>query len=92
MSYILDRLTFFRHAKQDFADGHGVTTTQSRAWEDGYRKRWQHDKVVRSWSADFDGGQCWPAAFELAAVGPQDSSIAVDLGLHQSVKWRPLPG
>ena len=48
MSYILDRLTFFRHAKQDFADGHGVTTTQSRAWEDGYRKRWQHDKVVRS--------------------------------------------
>lgn len=48
MSYILDRLTFFRHAKQDFSDGHGVTTTQSRAWEDGYRKRWQHDKVVRS--------------------------------------------
>ena len=48
MSYILDHLTFFRHAKQDFADGHGVTTTQSRAWEDGYRKRWQHDKVVRS--------------------------------------------
>ena len=48
MSYILDRLTFFRHAKQDFADGHGVTTNQSRAWEDGYRKRWQHDKVVRS--------------------------------------------
>ncbi|AXK42305.1 nitrate reductase subunit alpha [Erythrobacter aureus] len=48
MSYILDRLTFFRNAKQDFADGHGVTTTQSRAWEDGYRKRWQHDKVVRS--------------------------------------------
>ncbi len=48
MSYILDRLTFFRQAKQDFSGGHGVTTQQSRAWEDGYRKRWQHDKVVRS--------------------------------------------
>ena len=48
MSYILDRLTFFRQAKQEFSDGHGVTTSQSRAWEDGYRKRWQHDKIVRS--------------------------------------------
>ena len=48
MSYILDRLTFFRTAKQGFADGHGVTTNQSRAWEDAYRQRWQHDKIVRS--------------------------------------------
>lgn len=48
MSYLLDRLTFFSHAKQNFAEGHGITTDQSRTWEDGYRKRWQHDKVVRS--------------------------------------------
>ena len=48
MSQLLDRLTFFRKTKQSFADGHGVTTNQNRDWEDGYRKRWQHDKIVRS--------------------------------------------
>jgi nitrate reductase alpha subunit len=48
MSHLLDRLTFFRKEKQAFSDGHGITTDQSREWEDGYRKRWQHDKVVRS--------------------------------------------
>ena len=48
MSHLIDRLTFFRQARQTFSDGHGVTTDQSRDWEDGYRKRWQHDKVVRS--------------------------------------------
>ncbi|PKP72255.1 MAG: nitrate reductase subunit alpha [Alphaproteobacteria bacterium HGW-Alphaproteobacteria-5] len=48
MSQLLDRLTFFRQTKQSFADGHGVTTNQNRDWEDGYRKRWQHDKIVRS--------------------------------------------
>ena len=25
-----------------------MTTTESRGWEDAYRKRWQHDKIVRS--------------------------------------------
>ncbi len=48
MSQLLDRLTFFRQTRQRFADGHGVTTNQSRDWEDGYRKRWQHDRIVRS--------------------------------------------
>jgi len=48
MSQLLDRLTFFRQTKQGFADGHGVTTNQNRDWEDGYRARWQHDKIVRS--------------------------------------------
>jgi len=48
MSHLLDRLTFFRQAKQPFSDGHGVTTNQNRDWEDSYRKRWQHDKIVRS--------------------------------------------
>ncbi len=49
MSLLLDKLNFF--AKQDtgtFANGHGVTTNENRNWEDSYRKRWQHDKVVRS--------------------------------------------
>jgi nitrate reductase alpha subunit len=48
MSHFLDRLTFFKKQVDTFADGHGVVTNEPRGWEDGYRKRWQHDKVVRS--------------------------------------------
>src|SRR5438477_3370770 len=48
MSHFLDRLSFFTRPKAEFAGGHGVMTTEDRSWEDGYRKRWQHDKVVRS--------------------------------------------
>ena len=48
MSHLLDRLSFFRKSSQTFSDGHGVTTTEDRGWEDAYRKRWQYDKVVRS--------------------------------------------
>src|SRR5690606_34061778 len=48
MSHFLDRLTFFNRQQEAFADGHGITTHEDRSWEDGYRKRWQHDKIVRS--------------------------------------------
>ncbi|MBN8994963.1 MAG: nitrate reductase subunit alpha [Rhizobiales bacterium] len=48
MSQFLDRLTFFRKNVETFSDGHGVVTREDRSWEDGYRKRWQHDKIVRS--------------------------------------------
>ncbi len=48
MSHFLDRLTFFTREKEEFSGGHGVTTTEDRSWEEGYRKRWQHDKIVRS--------------------------------------------
>jgi nitrate reductase alpha subunit len=48
MSHILDRLLFFRKNVETFADGLGVVTRESRAWEKGYRDRWNHDKVVRS--------------------------------------------
>ncbi len=49
MSLLLDRLNFFAHKTVDtFSDAHGVTTNENRDWEDAYRKRWQHDKVVRS--------------------------------------------
>src|SRR5579859_6320361 len=48
MSHFLDRLSFFTRKKEEFAGGHGVTTTEDRSWEEGYRKRWQHDKIVRS--------------------------------------------
>ncbi|ODV12011.1 MAG: nitrate reductase subunit alpha, partial [Rubrivivax sp. SCN 70-15] len=48
MSHFLDRLTHFRLPKESFADGHGVTTGEDRTWEDAYRNRWAHDKIVRS--------------------------------------------
>ncbi|MBM3654836.1 MAG: nitrate reductase subunit alpha, partial [Alphaproteobacteria bacterium] len=48
MSHFLDRLTFFKRVKEEFSEGHGVVTNEDRSWEDGYRKRWQHDKVARS--------------------------------------------
>ncbi len=49
MSLLLDRLNFLARKNADtFSEGHGVTTVENRDWEDAYRKRWQHDKIVRS--------------------------------------------
>lgn len=49
MSHLLDRLNFLKSTRQDtFADGHGQTTVESRDWEETYRNRWRHDKIVRS--------------------------------------------
>ncbi len=48
MSHLLDRLNFFSKSGTPFSGGHGRTTTENRDWEDAYRKRWQHDKIVRS--------------------------------------------
>jgi nitrate reductase alpha subunit len=48
MSHFLDRLTYLSRPQETFADGHGIVTGESRAWEDAYRKRWAADKIVRS--------------------------------------------
>jgi len=48
MSHFLDRLAFFKKNVDQFSNGHGVVTNEDRSWEEGYRKRWQHDKIVRS--------------------------------------------
>ena len=48
MSHFLDRLNHFRLPKESFSGEHGVTTGEDRTWEDAYRNRWAHDKVVRS--------------------------------------------
>jgi nitrate reductase alpha subunit len=58
MSHLLDRLTFFSRAGDPFANGHGITTQEDRRWEDGYRKRWQHDKIVRSTHGANCTGSC----------------------------------
>ena len=48
MSHFLDRLRFLSRVKETFSDGHGAVVDEDRKWEDAYRQRWQHDKVVRS--------------------------------------------
>ena len=48
MSYFLDRLNFLKPAPESFSEGHGATRGDDRSWEDGYRQRWQYDKIVRS--------------------------------------------
>ena len=49
MSHLLDRLNFLQTKEiETFADGHGQVTRESRDWEDTYRNRWRHDKIVRS--------------------------------------------
>ena len=48
MSHTLDRLTFFRRQTETFSKGHGVLNDEDRTWEEAYRNRWRHDKIVRS--------------------------------------------
>jgi nitrate reductase alpha subunit len=48
MSHFLDRLSYFSQPKESFSGEHGVTTGEDRTWEDAYRNRWAHDKIVRS--------------------------------------------
>ncbi len=48
MSHFLDRLIHFALPSERFSEGHGVTTGEDRKWEDAYRNRWSHDKIVRS--------------------------------------------
>ncbi|HEU0233816.1 MAG TPA: nitrate reductase subunit alpha [Gallionella sp.] len=60
MSHFLDRLKFFEKIKETFSDGHGIVTNEDRQWEDAYRHRWQHDKVVRSThGVNCTGGCSW---------------------------------
>lgn len=48
MSHFIDRLKYFTRVKQTFSEGHGELVHEDRTWEDAYRGRWQHDKIVRS--------------------------------------------
>ncbi len=58
MSHFLDRLTYFRKYAGTFSDGLGEVTTESRAWEEAYRLRWAHDKIVRSTHGANCTGSC----------------------------------
>ena len=60
MSHFLDRLTYFWSPRESFAGGHGMVTGEDRTWEDSYRNRWSHDKVVRSThGVNCTGGCSW---------------------------------
>jgi len=48
MGHFLERLRYFQRPRQPFSEGWGEVRTEARQWEDGYRNRWSHDKVVRS--------------------------------------------
>ena len=48
MSQFLERLTYLSRRRESFSDGHGELRDEDRMWEEGYRQRWQHDKIVRS--------------------------------------------
>jgi len=49
MSHLLDRLNFLQSKEVGkFSNGHGQLTRENRDWEDTYRNRWRHDKIVRS--------------------------------------------
>ncbi|MDD5248123.1 MAG: nitrate reductase subunit alpha [Rhodocyclaceae bacterium] len=60
MSHLLDRLRFFERKKGSFSGNHGIVTDEDRKWEDAYRNRWRHDKIVRSThGVNCTGGCSW---------------------------------
>ena len=60
MSHFLDRLNYFSNPRESFSDGFGVTNGEDRTWEDAYRNRWSHDKIVRSThGVNCTGGCSW---------------------------------
>ncbi len=67
MSHFIDRLNFFRKSREPFANEHGDLRSESRQWEDSYRARWQHDKVVRSTHGVNCTGSCSWKRVKMAA-------------------------
>jgi len=58
VSHFIDRLKYLSRTRTHFAGDHGMVTTEDRSWEDAYRKRWQHDKIVRSTHGTNCTGSC----------------------------------
>ena len=60
MSHFLERLTYLARRREVFAGGLGELRDEDRTWEEGYRQRWQHDKIVRSThGVNCTGGCSW---------------------------------
>ena len=58
MSHFLDRLSYLTRERETYADGHGSVTREDRTWEESYRRRCQHDKIVRSTHGTNCAGSC----------------------------------
>jgi nitrate reductase / nitrite oxidoreductase, alpha subunit len=58
MSHFLDKLNFLTEKRETFSGGHGEVRREDRTWEDSYRARWQHDKIVRSTHGTNCTGSC----------------------------------
>src|SRR5690606_15595017 len=48
MRQCIDGLRYLINCRPAFAAVHGETRDETREWEEGYRQRWQYDKIVRS--------------------------------------------
>ncbi len=48
MGSLMNSPIFFKKAVGSYSDGWGEVTDESRRWENAYRDRWAHDKIVRS--------------------------------------------
>ena len=48
MSGIMKSSLFFAKKVGSYSDGWGEVTAEDRTWEQAYRDRWAHDKIVRS--------------------------------------------
>ena len=48
MSGIMKSSLFFTKKVGSYSDGWGEVTGEDRTWEQSYRDRWAHDKIVRS--------------------------------------------
>src|SRR5574340_187648 len=60
MGQFLERLRYLRRPREPFSQGWGEMRVEARQWEDGYRNRWAHDKVVRSThGVNCTGGCSW---------------------------------
>ncbi|MGH7072201.1 MAG: molybdopterin-dependent oxidoreductase, partial [Acetobacteraceae bacterium] len=60
MGHFLDRFRYFAHKRTPFANGLGEVRIENRDWEEGYRSRWQYDKIVRSThGVNCTGGCSW---------------------------------
>ena len=46
-SPLTNRLRYLKPVEKQ-ANNHSQTTFENRSWEQAYRNRWQHDKVIRS--------------------------------------------
>ncbi|MGH7173622.1 MAG: molybdopterin-dependent oxidoreductase, partial [Gemmataceae bacterium] len=60
MGHFLDRFRYFANKRTPFANGLGEVRRENRDWEEGYRSRWQYDKIVRSThGVNCTGGCSW---------------------------------